>query len=420
MKSIQRTVAWLLMVALLAFGTAIAQDQEQPAQEQPAQEQPAEQPAEEQPAEQPAEEQPAEQPAEEQPAEEPAEGEGEVAGGAAAEQPETRTVEIRGEEVAPLGEIQVGQGRAYEDAQTETIEVEVLTGALSLNITTPDDQNANVDIVGPNGYYQRVEAGGAEPTIVDGLLPGVYSIAASDENLQVAHTVVEVTGGQVIEVQAALQALEAFEEGTFVGGAETAFPDDAYQAEEPVAIEDAEFGEVTVNTENEDTRFVITGPNGYSQEFSGSFTASDLVPGVYVIAGTRESGYEVEGSLTGAQIATSAVEVNVSQAISFVPVYDVVGAETQEAEAEVEEVEDVAGGGEAQETEQEQPAEEQPAEEQPAEEQPAEEQPVDEQQQTDPEDESGEGPIEEPVEEAVDSDEDGAQQDPAQEEEQQQ
>ena len=392
MKALQRILALLLVAGLVGFGTALAQDQEQPATEEPAQEQPAE-PAEE-PVEEPAE------PAEE-PAEEPVE---EAAGGGTAEQPETRTVQIQGEEVAPLGEIQVGQSEAYEDAQAETIEVEVLTGAIALSIITPDDQAANVDIVGPNGYYQRVEvdANAEEATVVDGLMPGVYSIAATDDDLQVAHTLVEVMGGEIISVQATLEQLAGFEEGAFEADAQTAFPDNAYEAEEPVAIENAEFGEVTVNTENDNTRFVVTGPNNYSQEFTGSFTASDLAPGVYVIAGTLDSGYEVEGALTGAQIATSAVEVNVSQAVTFVPVYDVVGAETQEVDAEVEEVEDVAGGG---------AAEEQPAEEQPAEEQPAEEQPAGE------ENDAGEGPVEEPVEEAIDDD--PADTGPDQEEEQQ-
>ncbi|HEX7002695.1 MAG TPA: hypothetical protein VF168_00720 [Trueperaceae bacterium] len=380
MKSIKRTVTWLLVTALLGFGIAVAQDQEQPAQEQPAQEQP----AQEQPAQQPDQEQPAQEPAQEQPAEEPVE---EAAGGGAAEQPETRTIEIQGEEVAPLGEIQVAESQPYEEAQAQTIEVEVLTGAISLDIATPDDQSANVDIVGPNGYYQRVEVDAAddEPTVVDGLLPGVYSIAATDDNLQVAHTLVEVKSGEIVGVQATLEELAAFDEGAFEPAEANAYPDNAFQAQEEATIEDAEFGEVTVQTENEDTRFVVTGPNNYSQEFTGTFTASDLAPGVYVIAGTLETGYEVEGALTGAQIATSAVEVNVSQAVTFVPVYDVVGAETQEVDAEVEEVEDVAGGGEAQEqpaeeqpAEEEAPAEEEPAVEQPAEEQPAEEQPAEE------------------------------------------
>lgn len=339
----KRTIALLTVLALAAFGVGLAQEEEQQSEEQAAQEQ----------------------------------------------QTQTRTVEIQGEEVAPLGEIQVGQAQPYEESETTTVEVEVQTGAISFTVNTPTDQSPNVDIVGPNGYYQRVEvSGNGEAQLVGGLLPGVYSIAATDDNLQVAHTLVEVTSGQAVSVDVTLEELAAFEQGTFQGGAETAFPDDAFQAEEPQAIENAEFGEVNVETQTEDARFIVTGPNNYSQEFSGSFTASDLAPGVYVIAGTREGNFEVQ-SLVGSRVATSAVEVNVSQRVTMVPVYDIVGAETEEVEAETEEVEDVAGGG---------AAEEQPVEEQPVEEQPTEEQPTEEQ----PEDEAGEGPIEEPVEEAVD------------------
>ncbi|MEX2536253.1 MAG: hypothetical protein WD273_11725 [Trueperaceae bacterium] len=319
MEAIKRKFTLFLIVALAAFGAAVAdehqQDQDQQAQEEP--------------------------------------------------QTETRTVEIRGEEVAPLGEIQVGESQQY-DGEARMVEVEVETGALVFTTDSASDQHPNVDLVGPNGYYERFEIAdnADEQLVVEGLLPGVYSVAVSDEGLQLAHTLVEVTAGQAISVQVALQELAAYQEGAFQADARTAYPDNAFEGGEPQAIENAEFGEVTVETENDDARFVVSGPNGYSQEFTGSFTANDLPPGVYVIAGTREGSFEIS-SLQGSQIATSAVEVNVSQAVTFVPVYDFVGAETEEVEAVTEEVEavtdevegDVAGGGEAEEGQEEGQAE---------------------------------------------------------------
>lgn len=276
----------------------------------------------------------------------------------------TRTVEIQGEQVAPLGEITVGESQAYEESETRTVEVEVETGAIFITATTPGDERPNIDLVGPSGYYEHFEVSTNDDGrhVVNGLLPGVYSIAATDDNLQVAHTLVEVKPGQAVSVEITLQELAAYEEGTFQPDATTAFPDDAYRAEDPQETENTDVGEVTVNTERDDARFVVTGPNNYSQEFTGSFTATDLAPGVYVIAGTRDEGYQVEGTLSGAQIATSAVAVNVSQAVTMVPVYDIVGVETEEVEAKTEEVEDVAGGGEAQqkqETEEKQEEEQQ-------------------------------------------------------------
>lgn len=302
MAALKRTLTFLLILAITAFGAALAQDDQADKAEQ------------------------AEQ----------AEG-------------QTRTIEIEGEEVAPLGEIHVGESRAYDAAETTTVEVEVETGAIVFTAESPEDQRPNIDLVGPNGFYERFEVeGDAEGEhIVEGLLPGVYSVAASDEGLQIAHSVVEVKSAEAASVHIALQELAAYEQGTFVADERATFPNQSFETAEAQPLENADFGEVTVETENEDARFVVTGPNGYSQEFTGSFTASDLSPGVYVIAGTLDNSYVLQGRLGGAEIATSAVEVNVSQTVTMVPVYDFTGAETQEVEAEVEGVEDVAGGGEA-------------------------------------------------------------------------
>jgi hypothetical protein len=301
---------------------------------------------------------------------------------------EERSFETRmvgGEEFVPFGEAEVSEPEPFE-ADTQQTDVDVETGAIILVATTPDDQRPNVDLVGPDNYFNHFEIGGdagadnqaqddgeaegqaqddaeadgqareedaaedgdaadgeAEAEhVIDGLVPGIYSIAATDDGLQVVHTVVEVVAGQAVSVRLNLdQFAEEFVPGTFATDAGTAFPAEGFRAGDPRTIDDEQFGSVAVDTEDEDARFVITGPNGYSREFTGAFEVNDLQPGVYVIAGTDED----------AEIATSTIEVEVSTATTMVPAFTVT-AETEEVDG------DVAGGGEAEEGE-EQPEGEQ-------------------------------------------------------------
>jgi hypothetical protein len=308
------------------------------------------------------------------------------------QQTEERSFETRmvgGEEFVPFGEAEVGEPEPFE-ADTQQTDVEVETGAIIIVATTPDDQRPNVDLVGPDNYFNHFEVSGdavgggqaqedagaddqaqddagAEDQaqddaaqddaaangedeaghVVDGLLPGIYSIAATDDGLQMVHTVVEVAAGQAVRVQLHLEEwAEDFVPGAFATDGRTAFPAQGFRAGDPRTIDNQQFGGVSVETEDENARFVVTGPNAYSQEFTGAFEINDLQPGVYVIAGTDE----------GAQIATSTVEVEVSTATTMVPAFTVT-AETEEVDG------DVAGGGEAEEgeeqTEGEQPGDEQ-------------------------------------------------------------
>lgn len=249
-----------------------------------------------------------------------------------------QTATVAGQEFVPYGNAEVGQA---EPMETGTEEVAVEAGAIVLTATAPTDQSPNVDIVGPNGYYSHVEISGDEggETVVEGLLPGVYSVAATDDGLQLVHTLVEVTAGQAVRVNLNLeQAVNEFQPGAFTqargGNAFTTFPREGFTAEGPTQIESREIGEITVDTNSESARFVMTGPDGYSNEFTGAFSVSDLRPGVYTIAGTEENK----------EIATTTVEVQVSTATTFVPVMTVT--------TEAEEVGDgVAGGGEGQQQE---------------------------------------------------------------------
>jgi hypothetical protein len=294
MAAVNRTLTYLLMAAMLAFGAGFAQD-DQPAGEQP--------PTQEQPA--------TEQPATEEPEGEPA--------------------QVAGEEFVRFGDVEVtGPEPLGDEDTTEPVEVEVETGALVFTASTADDQHPNIDLVGPDNYYQHFELDDAAEAerVIDGLLPGVYSVAATDDGLQLAHTLVEVVAGQAVRVAVNLdQAAAEFVAGQFADQGPRTYPENAFRGD-ATTTENANFGEVTVETDNEDAHFVVTGPNGYSREFNGEFTASDLEPGVYTIAGTAD----------GAEIATTTVEVDVSTAQTMVPAFTVT-AETEEVEG------DVAGGG---------------------------------------------------------------------------
>lgn len=233
-----------------------------------------------------------------------------------------------------VGDVEVGEPEPF-DTETEGVEVEVETGALILSGSTPDDQNPNIDLVGPNGYYEHFEIDDDEGAdrVIDGLLPGTYSVAATDDGLQVAHALVDVVQGEAVRVHVNLsQVISDFRAGAFTRPVDTRAR--GFRAGDPRPIESAEFGAVAVDTDDDDGRFVVTGPDNYSRDFTGSFQATDLPPGIYIIAGTGDN----------AEIATTAVEVEVSTATTMVPARQV-AAETEEVEG------DVAGGGEAEDAE---------------------------------------------------------------------
>lgn len=241
---------------------------------------------------------------------------------------------VNGEEFVPYGEINVGQPEPF-DTDERQVDVEIETGALIFTGETPGDQHPNVDLIGPDGYVNHFEIddNADEEHVIDGLVPGVYSVAATDDNLQLAHTLVEVVRGQAVRVNVTLdQRTQDFVPGAFAGddAARPVFPANSFQARRGDI--DSELGQITVETDDDEGTFVVTGPDNYYQEFNGSFTAEDLQPGVYVIAGTKE----------GSQIATTSVEVEATVASTLVPAFVVVPTT-----AETDEEGDVAGGGEA-------------------------------------------------------------------------
>lgn len=223
------------------------------------------------------------------------------------------------ETVRPYGEVEI----AYEPYDV------VESGAIVLSHTTPEDQHANFDIVGPDGYWEHFDFSdepGEEYTLED-LLPGVYSIAATDDGLELAHAIVEVRAGEIMRVHV---NMGIWEEGAYAAGTYDpygyygtddedgypGFPQGAYLLSpyEPAgpferAGTEEQFGVFAVEAELEGATYVVTGPNGYSESFDGSFVAEELWPGVYAIAATAE----------GFGTSVTALEVQPARQITVTP-----------------------------------------------------------------------------------------------------
>ncbi len=221
----------------------------------------------------------------------------------------------------PLGVVEVGVSEPYDVAPD--------LGAIVLSATTPDDQHPNYDVVGPDGYYEHfdIDDDPGEERVLNDLLPGVYSIASSDEGLELSATLVEVRAGEVVPVHFNLEPLEQFGYGM---GDYAAYGYPA--AAGPWGLgytpyDNAEFGSVMIASEEfADAEYVVTGPNGYSETFAGSTTLENLVPGTYVVAATGE----------GYQLARSVFDVQVSQRTELVPVLVTVETASVSVEGDTE------------------------------------------------------------------------------------
>ncbi len=184
----------------------------------------------------------------------------------------------------PLGDVTIGDYGVYDGVEG---------GAIVLSATTPTDQEPNYDVVGPNGYYEHFDISDnpGDERVLDGLPPGVYSIAASDEGLQLSATLVEVRLGEVVPVSFNLQPMDAAmydiaDYSPYAYG----YPADYDTLGAYTPYDNPDLGSVLVTSEFTDAEIVVTGPNGYSESFETEATLDDLPPGTYVVAATDE-GY---------------------------------------------------------------------------------------------------------------------------------
>ncbi|MCA9836425.1 MAG: carboxypeptidase regulatory-like domain-containing protein [Trueperaceae bacterium] len=190
-------------------------------------------------------------------------------------------------------------------------------GSIILTQTTPEDQHANFDIVGPNGYYKHFDFdddAGAE-YVLDELTPGVYSIAATDEGLGLSQTTVRVTAGQVNRVSFDLEPWDnayqanAFDSRSYWGNydgytnAYPGYPYGGYTVNDYEAYNTDTMGALSISGLTDNQELVITGPDGYSQTYSNDTMVEDLEPGVYALA--------VKGENT--EVSVTTVEIQAAQ-----------------------------------------------------------------------------------------------------------
>ena len=194
-------------------------------------------------------------------------------------------------------------------------------GGLVLTTMGTQEQSIDIVITGPNGYSETFESeAGVGRELVE-LPVGTYSIAATDDGLEMGHALVEVRAGFG---QALTFTLPPFEQQAMGGvgegygleagyyGVEEEFGDayepyGYYEVEGYEAYENEEAGAVVVAVEgvNEAGEAIgyeelgvevtghIVGPDDERTEFGGAETNfEDLPSGIYTIAATAE-GYRV-------------------------------------------------------------------------------------------------------------------------------
>lgn len=197
-------------------------------------------------------------------------------------------------------------------------------GAIILTHSTPTDQHANFDVVGPYDFWQRFDFSDDEGQeyVLDNLAPGMYSIAATDEGLELVHTVVEVRAGEAVVVVANLVAREqAFTEGAYdpyatygytslrEDGLYPGYPYGAYTVGPYGAHDQADAGVIALQNVPDGVDVVITGPDGYSEAFESDAVTNGLVPGTYVLAA---SGAQTD-------LAVTTLEVRAGQQLPTTP-----------------------------------------------------------------------------------------------------
>ncbi len=185
----------------------------------------------------------------------------------------------------PLGDVTVGDYGVYDVADS---------GRIILSATTPTDQEPNYDVVGPNNYYERFDISDnpGDERGLENLLPGVYSIAASDEGLQLSATLVEVRAGETVPVNFNLQPMDtaAYDIADYSPYA-YGYSADYNTLGTYTPYDNPDLGSVVVTADIPGTEVIVTGPNGYSENFETQATLDDLPPGTYVVAATGQ-GYD--------------------------------------------------------------------------------------------------------------------------------
>jgi hypothetical protein len=173
--------------------------------------------------------------------------------------------------------------------------------------TTPAayETDPDVNLTGPDGLRRNFEI--EYITVINGengLPPGIYTVAATDEDMQLTEAKFEVREGQAVTVNIDLLPLEEFTYNVADFAPLGLFEIGAY---EPLPADEGVGSLVVTMNLGEDARFHITGPNNYRTGYRGNETVEGLEPGPYSVAATAR----------GHQVTQGIVEVRSGQTLSI-------------------------------------------------------------------------------------------------------
>lgn len=198
----------------------------------------------------------------------------------------------------PLGATGLDQV-AYEPIEVAAdAKAQQIGGSVFVQTVAPTDQGIDVVLTGPDGYRQVAEV--QDQALFKGLLAGAYSLAATDDGLQLVVGRVEVISGCMASATLTLAPLVelAYEEED-VAAYE---PYGRAELGEPEAIE-SDGGALGVRVllpasgAGDEAREVsaqidVVGPDDYRSDAENEAILADLVPGAYAVTATA-TGYDV-------------------------------------------------------------------------------------------------------------------------------
>lgn len=168
------------------------------------------------------------------------------------------------------------------------------SATLVIGVTSPFDQAVDVVVVGPNGMNESLEVEGER--VLEGLLPGRYLIAATDDDLPLVvgtvvlqaktRTPVSVTLNEVVLDPLDGDLHEPYGNNEFgPGGVIEQGQGSVIQIERGLA-----------GSEERDITVLVVGPDDYRETLDSDNTVIELVPSRYLVVATAE-GYEMTGEL---------------------------------------------------------------------------------------------------------------------------
>lgn len=186
---------------------------------------------------------------------------------------------------AAFGPIEVGSYTPLEEG---------VDGGRLIFITPAEyDDDPDINLTGPNDFRHDFEV--EFVTIINGdngLEPGVYTFAATDEDMQLAEAKVEVREGQALAININLLPLKDLDYNL-----SDYEPYGRFEVMSPEPLEGNYDTGTLVITSNlpEDVGLHITGPNNYAASYREDETIEDLESGLYSVAATADDHDIVQG-----------------------------------------------------------------------------------------------------------------------------